>query len=155
MHLSVRCACVAVLVGFVAAACSSDKPGGGTADSGSGGDGAATGTGGGKAVGGGFASGGDTSAAMCDADAGSSGCRKCLAQTCCDDYKACLDDKLCSKSLTTQIGCYGAPGSETSDCFGAFSRALQGDAGQAAGLAPIPICIIKNCSMACGGPGVV
>ncbi|HEX4341347.1 MAG TPA: hypothetical protein VH062_35810 [Polyangiaceae bacterium] len=92
---------------------------------------------------------------MCEADAGDSACRKCLAEQCCDDYKACLADGTCSKALTAQVACFGSPGSETSDCFGTFSRALQGDAGQQAGLQPIPICIITNCSGACGGPGVV
>jgi len=66
-----------------------------------------------------------------------------------------VGDATCSKALTTHIACFTTPGEEPSFCFGNFSRALQGDAGQAAGLKPIPVCIIQNCAMACGGPGVV
>jgi len=147
MHLAVRCVWAFTFVGLAALACSSNESKG-TADGG----GKPEGTGGIRGLDNGS---GGMNAAACGVDAGESGCRHCLAASCCDDYKACLASNTCSKALETHLECFAAPGAEMSMCFGDFSRALQGDAGMAAGLGPIPQCIIQHCSMACGGPGVV
>lgn len=135
------------MVSLLAAACSSSK------STSSEDGGVSNGTGGKKGGSGGStsAASGGSPAAMCDADAGTDGCRKCLAMSCCDEYKQCLADPKCSKALTTQISCFTS-GDEPSFCFGNFSRALGGDSGI---ITPVPACVVTSCTAACGGPGVV
>lgn len=133
------------MVSTFVAACSSDKsPGaadGAVANNGTGGHGT-----GGSSNG----SGGSTGPA-CAADAGMDGCRRCLANNCCDAYTECLADPQCSKALTKQIACFSG-GEEPSFCFGNFTRALAGDSGV---IKPVPQCIAISCTAVCGGPGVV
>ncbi|HVW24915.1 MAG TPA: hypothetical protein VHC69_06065 [Polyangiaceae bacterium] len=137
------------MVATFVAACSSSKsspsgsPDGAVANNGSGGKG----TGGSTAS----ASGGSSAPSKCAADAGSSGCRACLASYCCDPYTQCHNDPQCEKALQTQIDCFES-GEEPSFCFGNFSRALAGDSGV---IKPVPACIVTSCTSACGGPGVV
>jgi hypothetical protein len=141
------------LVACVFAACSSKESPADGGDAGISGGGAGGKSGGqaGKGTGG----DGQTGPACTTADAGSDACQACLAKSCCSDFTDCQNDALCTRSLQEHLACFRTPGEEASFCFGNFTRALQGDAGQAAGLKPIPICIIMHCSMVCGGPGVV
>jgi hypothetical protein len=135
------------MVSLLAAACSSSKSTGSEdAGVGNGTGGKTSGSGGSTSA----ASGGST-AAMCAADAGDDGCRKCLANNCCDDYTQCLADPKCSAALKTQIKCFTS-GDEPSFCFGNFTRALGGDAGT---VTAVPACVITFCTAACGGPGIV
>jgi hypothetical protein len=144
MRFAVRCAFVLGLVGLSIAGCAADRPEG-TADGGelgSGGKGA-----GGKGTGGG------SPAMMCAADTKGDGCRKCLAGACCSDYTACVNTPSCTKALDEQESCVTKPGAEMSECFGALTRSLYGDAGGA--FPPLLECFIMECSAVCGGPGAV
>ena len=135
------------MVATFVAACSSSKSQSGPSD----GAVANNGTGGQGTGGSAGSTGGGSSASMCAADAGSSGCRACLASNCCDAYTQCHNDPQCEKDLQTQIDCFES-GQEPSFCFGNFSRALGGDSGV---IKPVPACIVTSCTAICGGPGVV
>jgi hypothetical protein len=135
------------MVATFVAACSSSKSQNGAPD----GAVANNGTGGSASGGASSSTGGGPAPSMCAADAGTSGCRACLAQGCCDPYTQCVNDPTCEKALQTQIDCFES-GEEPSFCFGNFSRALAGDSGV---IKPVPACIVTMCTAACGGPGVV
>jgi hypothetical protein len=166
MHAQLR-AVALLLLGSTAWACSSsDSPSAGKADGGgTGGGGAASGgkqgSGGAKSAGGGTARGGSSSGAggavgtHCAADAGADACRACLAGACCDTFIECLGQAVCSSALSAHEACFRKLGAEPSACFGDLSRALQGEAGPAAGFPPLGACIITNCQQVCGGPNAI
>jgi hypothetical protein len=91
----------------------------------------------------------------CGADAGTQICDQCLADQCCDDFKACLADPTCIKSLRGQEACAAIPGADPSDCFGGFTRDLGSDGGINSTGTAIQSCVIFKCHSPCGGPGVV
>jgi hypothetical protein len=148
MHFTVRCVVALGLLGFSIAGCSSDKPVDDTSDGGE------MGTGGKGAGGKGGASQGTGGKPpiMCSAETHNDGCRKCLAGACCSDYTACVNSPSCNQALDDQAACVAVPGSETSTCFGALSRALYGDSGV---FPPVLACFIMDCSAGCGAPGPV
>ena len=156
----IRISVLAFLATVVAACSSSESPrseaDAGLSGGGEGGKGAGGKATGGKS-GGNSGSGGEGGGGMVctTADAGSDNCRQCLAGACCDDLTACLKDDNCTKALADQEACFRTPGQEMSFCFGNFTRALQGDAGESAGVPPLGICIIQSCRAVCGGPGGV
>ena len=143
MRFVTRCLAKALLA-LAVVSCSSDKSAG-TPD---GGGGATTGAGGKTSSAGSKGSGG-TTANMCAVDAGSSGCRACLAMDCCGDLTGCLADPVCSKALTKHEACFNTPGEDPSACFSELTRTLKGDSGA---FPPIAACIVTSCTMICGGP---
>jgi hypothetical protein len=107
----------------------------------------------GGASSGGAPSGAGGQAEACSADTGDSLCRECLAGHCCAALEACLADATCSAALDEHEACFGTPGADPSECFGAFSRSLSGASADALGVIE---CIILECTgLVCGAPQVV
>jgi hypothetical protein len=161
MHASLRIVLL-VVMGSTAWACSSsDSSTPAKSDSGAGGkaagSGGKTGSSGAKSTGGGTSSSssGGSTGTKCATDAGADNCRMCLASQCCDRFTDCLATSLCRSALATHEACFQTVGAEPSACFGDFSRTLQGEAGDSAGLDPLAACIITNCRDVCGGPKVL
>jgi hypothetical protein len=167
----------ALLASAASAGCSSDSKGAGTggtgAASGTGGTtatGGAAATGGGTATGGSSSSGGSTAsggaatgggtsydpALVAKCGIGDTACLSCLAVSCCDVAKLCLDEAACAHSFDAYQACVKSTPDDVSKCFSVFANAVRREDGGVKTHEPLLQCIFNfaDPSSSCAPCGV-